>query len=102
MEMRIPILIAELTSARDDLTLLWAEARRRYSDARTAVWLATEGGVKADSRIGTGEGRTPSTVAALGDWVKQSDAEVVDFEERLMQVDVRLAQASGKVLGYVH
>jgi hypothetical protein len=34
-------------------------------------------------------------------WATQCEAEVADVDERLMQVDVQLAQASGKALGYV-
>ena len=95
-------ILSELTTARADLVLLYAEAFRKRNAARTALWIATHGKTNADTRVGSGLSGTPMTIAQLSDFVRQCEVEEAQMRELLARVDARLAEVSGAALGYEH
>jgi len=87
-------LLAELTSARDELLILFEEVLRKLWAARTAQEVAIEAGLASDTLTDAADASPPVSPAQLADLVRPLEAEEHQMRTVLDQINARRDQAA--------
>ena len=82
--------VDRLTAARAELIQLYADFVRKRSAARTALWIATNAGFRAEAA----DAVSPLSAAQLVDLIRRYESEEAQIRELLAQVDARIANVA--------